>query len=195
MSQEDAVTIIAAALDGHQAVIGSDTRGTGSLKADFGDKIVRVHEVVAAGASGSYTERTWLGKGLRDALAPVDPTNWDALLDAIEQSWDARFQWLRDRGHGKADDYGSMALPAMVLLATPGAILTLSGDGSVLVCDDDQFAIGSGDQVAMGAMHALRHLGAEERVRAGIEAAIRYADGCGGNVCVHRLGSPDEEGA
>ena len=51
------------------------------------------------------------------------------------------------------------------------------------------FAIGSGAQFALGALHALHDskLGAEAIARRAVEAAIAFDTYCGGEVQIHRV--------
>jgi ATP-dependent protease HslVU (ClpYQ) peptidase subunit len=51
------------------------------------------------------------------------------------------------------------------------------------------FAIGSGAQFALGALHALHgsKLGAEEIARRAVESAIAFDTYCGGEVQIHRI--------
>lgn len=51
------------------------------------------------------------------------------------------------------------------------------------------YALGIGMEFALGAAHALREAPAEQRMRAALEAAIRYSDGCGGEPWIRELRS------
>jgi ATP-dependent protease HslVU (ClpYQ) peptidase subunit len=79
-------------------------------------------------------------------------------------------------------------LDSTFLIAGPAGIFYVGPDMSVTQVEH-YFAIGSGAQFALGALHGLQgtKLGAEAIARRGVEAAIAFDTYCGGEVQIHRV--------
>ena len=83
-------------------------------------------------------------------------------------------------------------LEAQLLVADPGGLLVLSGDGEVIEPDDGAAAIGSGSPYALAAARALmKHtdLGAEEIARSAMQIAGDLDIYTNGNIAFYSLAS------
>lgn len=99
--------------------------------------------------------------------------------------------WARERGHGETHELTHHQAGSW-LLARRGLdgpeLYVVGGDGGVDRPMQAYVAIGSGAEVALGAMHALVPSGPAERVvEAAVRAAVFHSPGCGGPVRVHNL--------
>jgi ATP-dependent HslUV protease subunit HslV len=89
----------------------------------------------------------------------------------------------------RSDDKSPFAdLDAGFLVASPGGIFQVASNLSVSEFKQ-YFAIGSGGDYALGALHALYETtdDAEEIARRAVAAACAYDSGCGGDVLVHHV--------
>lgn len=181
------MTVVAAMIDDATGtvVIGTDSRGTGWTKADYGGKIVRMSESCAVAFAGTYLLPTWL---LSEAVAPPDPTP-----RAIAQWWASWRAWARGQGNGRVTDDGAMNVEGSAILCVPGGIYLLHMDGSVIQPEDGYAAMGSGEGVALGALATARALRtpAARAVPLAVRAAILHASGCGGAVHIQAIWGSD----
>ena len=75
-------------------------------------------------------------------------------------------------------------IPTRLPVANSAGIWVIDTLGAV-VEHSDFAAIGTGAEVATGALFYLRSMLTSSRVKYAVEAAIRYAVGCGGEAIVH----------
>jgi len=171
------VTVIAAARTSRSVCIGSDSLGTDDgtgVQTDHGSKLL-AFEWGSVGYAGSYRP----AQAAQDALAETNGVETkrqvaglvrrlrEALVDA---GWSGR-------SRGALPDVGGLSL---LLVGRRGAIWVVQSDLSYLRCRK-YAAIGSGDALALGAMHALhRNAPAPIMVEAGVRAAMAHQSGCGG---------------
>ncbi len=118
---------------------------------------------------------------LRYALEPPYVDTWDVdrhiatrFIDAVRQCFDGGWQ----RTEEGADRGGTF------LVAVRGRVDEIADNYQFFRNAEGIYPIGSGDDVAVGAIHALRDRDAETRVRAGVDAAIAHTTGCGFGVRV-----------
>lgn len=119
---------------------------------------------------------------LRYALEPPYVDTWDVdrhiatrFIDAVRQCFDDGGWQRTEEG---ADRGGSF------LVAVKGRLYEIEENYQFFRNAEGIYTIGSGGDVAVGAMHALRDHDAETRVRAGVDAAIAHTTGCGFGVRV-----------
>jgi ATP-dependent HslUV protease subunit HslV len=87
-------------------------------------------------------------------------------------------------------------LEAQLLVADPGGLLVLSGDGEVIEPDDGAAAIGSGSPYALAAARALlKHteLGAEEIARSALQIAGDLDIYTNGNIAFFTLAGEERQ--
>ena len=137
---------------------------------------------MVVGSAGPHTMHTWLTHLDPEQLVGRD---WPARLLALAAAWMA---WGKDMGHGEVLQ-GIWEMPGRLLLACPDGLFEIDDSGGI-VGPQRYHAIGSGDEVAMGALYALTPVpvlaptpGDGGRiVTAAAMAAVVHAQGCGGPV-------------
>jgi len=163
------MTIIAA----NSQMIACDTQVTsGSVKEDFGSKIVRVEQSrgfpeMLIGSSGDMHVQRW-ARGLKNTEAG-DLSSVEALWSSFVDDEKARGQ--RDNGNDSRNE-------ALVLLG--GTVYECACTGVVLIPHSGYAAAGSGAAVALGAMWA----GADPDEA--VCAAMDHDLYCGGRLIVER---------
>lgn len=173
------MTVIAAAWDGKgQAVIGSDSIATmDGTQIPSGPKIVRRGKW-AAGFAGN--RRVWA----------VAKAHEDRLLDHLAGAYDFTLRMrelLREDDWNADTEEGPKSYGQQVVLAHPYGVWSISM--SFDICEIPAgmvWADGSGRAYALGAGNAVSG-SLEERVRAAIESAVRFDEGCGGAVQMESL--------
>lgn len=170
------MTIICALTDGERTWVGSDSRTSfGSLAYDISPKVKRVGDWLIA-ASGP-TRAAYLTERSADRL--VSGATIHSLADRL------RRLLHKDGWKVREADGESGSISASWLVARPGMLWEVCCDFTVIPLPPGVlWATGSGDRLALGAGHALEGLGVEPEkiVRTGVEAAIRFDSGCGGEV-------------
>jgi len=166
------MTTIAAAIMLDGAVIAADRQvsmgprtmtATGKIVSGLG---------VAVGVSGDVL----LGRWVRRCPPPMHPDGLDEWADALRE-------WCKERGGTLVDEDGDFA--GEMLVAYPARLYHVACNGAVVAIAADYHAVGSGSQVALGAMHALRAAHGElgpTSVRAAILAATAHDTGTGHGV-------------
>ncbi len=164
------MTVIAAAFDDDGAYIGSDTQLSGQSRVTIVTKL-----------------RKMGGWMVGFAGAPVWAQFKPGRFKTPEDFADAWWEWAGARGHG---DGGSShrTLEGEALMVRRGEIVCISSDAAVVRPATHYLAIGSGEEVAMGALALASEIGlpAEMAVRLAVTVAIRHAVGCGGEPQVVR---------
>jgi ATP-dependent protease HslVU (ClpYQ) peptidase subunit len=158
--------------------IGADSRAVSDrfIWPHGAQKILRVGEWRLGIAGTAMTARL-----IKDNAAVL------AAMETAESIWD----FIRDeykRLEFKADDaFGPRDYHQDMIAATASTVFHCAGNG--VVAEMDFAAIGSGDEFAYGAWHALRGLTLAPHgiVHAALEAACFFDAGCGGELVVERV--------
>lgn len=172
------MTVIAAYVDRHGATaIGSDTECASSYRFEVGPKVHRWGPWWC-GSCGSALWRRFL------AVAPAEDFEPARFADA----W---VEWARARGHGGNHGGDHQWLNGSWLMARHGEIVAVGADGSITT-HDRYAAIGSGEEIAVGAMFLARRAGWSARcaVKGAVDAAVAHAAGCGGRAHVELCEAP-----
>lgn len=181
------MTIIAAARSHGETWIGCDTIGSyGNITMDHGTKLQRGPFGVV-GFSGSY-RASQIFKSAVKAHKHVR-TQREAILfaNALREVL-AGDGWAGSK-EGDLPECASML--CLVASSENGSLWSIHSDFCAMPLKKFG-AIGSGSEVALGAMHALLPWGSELAVRRSVRAAIDLVSGCGGSVKVSMAWS--EEG-
>ncbi len=125
---------------------------------------------------------------LIDHAAP-DLTSRRDIYTFFLELWSAlreKYTLVNEQAASKDTPFGD--LDASFLVASPGGLFKVSSDLGVTEFAQ-WYAIGSGAEYAMGAMHAMADQGvdAERVARAGCQAAIDLDAHCGGEIDVMRV--------
>lgn len=174
------MTIIAVAKDKDGWAIGSDSQGTsGQLATFYGSKIIR-RKNWACGYSWSYR--------VANMIEDSDALNFviDNYTDARKWRDILRTELLEIGAKKEAVDSNSLpGAPVGLLLTNGKRAWSVNGDFSLLEIRGYD-ALGSGYEVAMGALFAFRGKSAIESVRMAIRAASLHVTTCGGKAhCVY----------
>lgn len=178
------MTVIAAVHQNGETWIGSDSqREWAGTRLIAGDKLIEVPQLGIVAVSGNSKAQRLIRGNLTRLSGAASP---DAAAAAIRQILDDD-KWAHMSAHdGKGPaDYG-----LSMVLATPDAVYLVASDFLVQPMEERELlAIGSGGEYAMGAGEALRWSDPETRVRAAVEAAIKWDTGCGGPAHIRRVGA------
>ncbi|MGI9507334.1 MAG: hypothetical protein ACR2RE_30190 [Geminicoccaceae bacterium] len=176
--------------DGPTVWIGSDTQATdtqGDVN-ETGPKF-SVHDGWAIGVAGCHFTANLIAAEIGGLVA--------GLTDVRSPAWEFTgrlSQLFRDYDYTpKEQDTGSPQWGGWYILAGHGRVWALDSCLSPLEYHHGQLvARGSGMDFARGVGFAMRQsdMPPSEIVGLGIEAAIAFDSGCGGNVWVERLGPP-----
>lgn len=177
------MTVIAGYDDGKTVAIAADTQEQTSVIRFRGRDKLHQLGPCWVGAAGAGLWHDFLisrsHDGMPDTISP-DPAVWRQACVALAEDWLA---WAKERNHGTSED-GSWYVDGSMIVATPGGLFAIDCTGSVRHVHG-YHAIGSGTEVAMGALFALVRVTAANPalcVQAAVDAAIRHAPGCGGEV-------------
>lgn len=175
------MTIIAAARTSRSVCIGSDSIGSnGDTRSDFGSKLL-AFEWGAVGFAGSYAPIQVAEPALRSSIDAVETKHQIRKLVAVLRELFAGAGWV-PQAQGDLPELEGLCF---LIVGRRGAIWSVFSDFSFLR-SRKYAAIGSGEAVALGAMHALhRDRAAPTIVEAGVRAAIKHQTGCGGRY--HRV--------
>lgn len=179
------MTIICAMREPGRGVwIGGDTLAINCDTKQYGVKKWIVSEPWAVGVAGQLHAINLL------------EAHKDALLNDLAGAWDlaGRIRHLMgEEGYSPGQDQegrgGSPSFGSCFIFAHPGGVWAIGPDFSIIeVQDGELWADGSGRAYALGAGYALNSdANPEERVRAALDAAMRYSDSCGGEPFVHLI--------
>ena len=177
---------------GNQACIAADTQSNwGSLiqserYSEDASKIQTLHDSYVA-VTGAGAHQLVLRHFFRNHIDKIDLSG----TDAIFETWLTLHEHLTDDYHLNADPesndpYEPSRLTA--LIANPSGIYIVASWRSV---DSIKrfWAIGSGQEFALGAMYALYDQtdDVEEIARVGVCAGIEFDDGCGGPIDLYSV--------
>ena len=118
---------------------------------------------------------------------PADTTSTFTFFRAFRQWMDESGAARKDGGDDDESPFGDF--DSDFLVGTPGAAFVVTGNASVIPITR-YFAIGSGGNFAMGALHVLydEATDAADLARRAAETAGELSDSCGGGVEVHVAG-------
>lgn len=175
-------------------IVGSDSRVTWGntisyrpLNEPKAQKHIAAPMIIGSTGSGVVNNAiyTFLKRAKHVTQKKVKP---DYLLDyAIEEFYTYLKEYLGKRGQLKTVD-GAMRLPGSLLMAYMGQVVTIDTAGAVYGMSGNFTAIGSGDEVALGALEATRHmsLSTVKRVRLALKAASKHCPGVGAPFNIFR---------
>ncbi len=173
------MTIVAGYDDGAVVCLGADSLETVGLLCTTGHtKLVQLGPCWAS-ASGLSVWDNFLLTATPPERSVSGPRPWWAWCLALSEQW---LGWAKERGQGEATD-GVWAVHGRLLVATPGGLYCVDSSGGVQL-RPRYFAIGSGADVAMGAlwMHGAAGGGAKRAVSNAVKACIAHCIHCGGDV-------------
>lgn len=159
------MSVVVAVIEDGTAYVGGDTLVTSESLTLL--SIPKVHRLDRAlvGLVGDCAAETKVLRVLRAMTSATPGDLVEALTVALPEVAD----------HGTVE----------ALVAWPGGMVWVS-DAPIPVTQD-WWAIGAGDAVALGALHALRDRPARERVEAALEAASAICPTVGGPLSVHEM--------
>lgn len=188
------MSVIAAVRKGRRLVIAADSQD------NFGDlrpppdnhSAFKLRQVNAAwlGSSGWAVYDDLFGHYLRKRSTRTNLNSREEVFDFFLKFWKAiRTDYPYVNEQSRDDDKTPFAeLDATFLIGSPGGIFLVSSNMSVSMFSK-YYAIGSGGDFALGAIHALYDDIADPTVLAerGIAAAKAYDSGCGGQTTVREV--------
>lgn len=111
-----------------------------------------------------------------------------AFIDALRAALKGKGYLFSANGQESADKENGDGM----LVGVRGGVFLVGCDFTASRVADGLFAIGSGMDYALGAMHATPRLDPEKRLTLALEAAERYSDGVAGPF--HIVSTPDRKG-
>lgn len=179
MTQFHATTIVAVRRNENDICIGGDgqvTMGETAIMKNNAKKVRKIYKnSVLAGFAGSVSDAFTLTEKFEKKLEEHGGNLKRAAI-ALAQLW--------------RSDNAMRSLEALMIAADHDGILVLSGNGEVIVPDQDFIAIGSGGNYAYAAANALYNhtdLGAEEVVREAMNIAASICVYTNQNISVEKL--------
>lgn len=190
------MTVVVGVKDGGRVVLAADGQGSRNyVKYPLATpKVFRVGPY-ALGVAGFGALATAVAHGFAPPPPPKNARDGAAFVagpfsDALRGHLAGRGALRGGDGieaMGNEDDRGT------VVVAWDGEVFAIEDAFASLAWDAPFLAIGSGAEVALGALHAMERnpTGANIKARIAVEAACRFSDGCGGPV---RVVATDAEG-
>ncbi|MGA5472539.1 hypothetical protein ACPCUK_27670 [Streptomyces arboris] len=170
------MTVIVGLVHKGRVYLGADSAGVSGLQ-------LTVRRDAKCFRTGPYvmgfTTSFRMGQLLRYAFQPPHPTG--DLHRFMVTTWtDALRTCLKDGGWARKDSEQEQAGDFLVGVA--GRLFTIHSDYQVGEPADDYAAVGCGDELALGALHATAHLGMAPRARltAALAAATHHSAGVTG---------------
>lgn len=162
------MTIIAATTK----CIGCDTQGTSNVKENYGTKIISFGTGYM-GYSGTYLLDRWAREKM--------PRNMISHKD-IEKAWDKWFVFKKDKSHDEENE-------GCALFLTKRGLFIAYQNNIVLQPSNEIAAIGSGKELALGALYALNEydIKEKEKIKLAINAAKYYNPYCGGDTLIYEI--------
>ena len=174
------MTIIVAVRDAHkqETWIASDTMATQGDTLMYGASKWVVRKPWAAAIAGDYRAMNVLA------------AHADDIMSGLSGAYDFTLRMrgaLIDDGFNSDQEDGPKGYGTDFILAHPGGVWAISQAFSIVeIPDNEVWADGSGRAYGLGAAHACNG-SPKQKVQAAVKAAIRYSDGCGGEVRVQKL--------
>lgn len=186
------MTTIVVVRKGNEAVIGADTLGTYGDQLESATYIKNASKLIAVGDTWlAVTGHAALDMVLRNIFAHTKNRRAFHSVDEILTTSLELHRRLKDHYflNPEEDDQDSFESSRMnILLANPHGIFGLCARRTVFEYVKF-YAFGSGEQYALGAMHATYDIAAnaEAVARAGLEAAISFDSGSGAPVEIKKI--------
>jgi len=169
------MTVIAGLVEGDRIFMGGDSASSNN----DGDLVMRADQKVfrngpfLIGFAGSWR----MGQLLRYAFVPPKhPKRQDTYRFLVTTFIDAVRDCLR-RGGFASKIHDVEEIDGVFLLGYRGRLFIVDADYQVAEAIDGFLAIGSGGQIAQGALSATQGVDPKKRVRQALEAAERYNTG------------------
>jgi ATP-dependent protease HslVU (ClpYQ) peptidase subunit len=115
---------------------------------------------------------------LQYGLEPPPVRTWDVDRHIATVFVDAVRECFQAGGYERQTD-GAASIEGSFLVAVKRRVYHVESNYQFNRSASGTYSMGSGEDVAIGAMHALQGQDAESRVRAGVDAAIEHTTGCG----------------
>jgi ATP-dependent protease HslVU (ClpYQ) peptidase subunit len=181
------MTIVCAVEDANGVVMACDEQASTSNRKFQGEasKLFRNGEYLF-GTCGDIR----MAQLLRYALEPPYVDTWDVDRHIATRFTDAVRACFEEGGWQRTED--GAARGGHFLVAVKGRVYEVEDNYQFFRNAEGIYTVGSGDEVAVGAMHALRDRDPETRVRAGVEAAIAHTTGCGYGVRIEWANRRDD---
>ena len=182
------MTCIVGLVDEGKVYIGGDSAGVGNgwdliVRAD--PKVFRTGPFLMG-----FTTSFRMGQLLHYALvAPSHPPDIDLNHYMTVEFINAVRDCLKTGGWAKKE--GEKELGGVFLVGYLGHLFHIESDYQVGEALDGYMAVGSGDQVALGALYATQKLPPLVRVRLALEAAERWNAGVRGPFIIEVLDAPE----
>lgn len=125
-----------------------------------------------------FTTSFRMGQILRYAFSPPEPSTKNLERFMVTEFVDAARKALKDAGWATKDNEREIGGDWLVGVA--GRLFRVCGDYQVGESVDGYNAVGCGDQVARGALHATPRMQPRQRLRTALEAAERHSAGVRG---------------
>jgi ATP-dependent HslUV protease, peptidase subunit HslV len=188
------MSVIAAVRKARRLIIAADSQDNfGDLRPPSDNHIaVKIRHVDTAwvGCSGWAIYDDLLAHYLRKRSVKTNLNSRDEIFDFFLKFWRAiRTDYPFVNEQSRSEDKTPFAdLDATFLIASPGGIFLVSSNMSVS-CFAKYYAIGSGGDYALGALHALYDEVPDPKILAerAIAAAKAYDSGCGGETITEEI--------
>lgn len=183
MMEDYDMTCVAGLRKGNNIYLACDSETTwGMNKHNGGSKIFRKGEALFA-----FSGLCAVPHALEHRLAvPEVPENDEIkwinvyLLDAIRKT-------LKEVNLYQDKSSEDSCMNAVAIVGWRSHLFTLDPVLSVMPCLNNYIALGSGGDVAMGALYATEGQGAEKRLTTAVQAAQEWSVGVGGDVYVEKV--------
>lgn len=164
--------IAAIRVEGRGVLLGGDSLGSDGDRGTVfcNKKVFRLSREVAIGYCGSFRMGQLLEHHLEPPVVHGDERTW-----AVKKLVPDVRAVLKDGGFASEDEEAGNRW----LLAIRDRLFLVENELAVLEPWEGYLAIGSGQDFALGAMHALPRARPRERVKAGLAAAAAYGLGVG----------------
>jgi len=170
--------------------LGADSQvTTGWVHAPLADsqgKIFRVGKMLIGG-TGTLRQLQLAQYAL---ALPEHPSDMACMTYLVTRFVDAMRDCLKNGGHATKDK-DQESTPGALLIAYYGRLFNLASDYAVQETADSYYAVGSGQEVALGSLHTSARMGEllspEKRVTWALEAAATFSNGVGGPFVIETL--------
>ena len=188
------MSVIAAVRKGRRVVIGADSQDNfGDLRPPADNHAAfKLREIEGAwlGCSGWAVYDDFLAHYLRKRSARAQLRSREEVFDFFLKFWRAiRTDYPYINEQSRSEDKTPFAdLDATFLIASPGGIFLVSSNMSVSMFNK-YYAIGSGGDFALGALHVLYEHRSDpvDLVEQAVAAAKAYEGGCGGETVIREI--------
>ncbi len=185
------MTCIVGLVEGKKVYMGGDSAAvsatpSSSLKVRSDPKVFRNGDFLIG-----YTTSFRMGQLLRfNLVPPACPDDIEPYEYMVSLFIPAVRKCLKDGGYARKDNERESAGEFMV--AYKGILFDVESDYQVGTIHDPFCAVGSGAQVALGALTVTDGLPGEERVRKALEAAERWCSNVRGPFTIETMGEEQD---